>query len=278
MKFSKMQAAGNDFILVNGMIEKSLNWNETAKKVCDRHFGIGADGLMFCESSSKADIKMHYYNSDGSRGEMCGNGIRCFAKFIYDNGIVKKEKFSVETDAGIKYIKLDIGIEGNIEYLEVDMGKIDFRGKKIPCTIQKETILEEEIFIENKKIVFSSVLMGVPHTTIFVENFDEYDVNEIGSLMEKNDIFPEKTNVNFAKIITNDTIMIKTWERGAGRTLGCGTGCCATAALAYKLGKIKKNKIKLLAEGGELFIEIGENYEITMSGKAETICHGEFLK
>ena len=103
MKFSKMQAAGNDFILVNGMIEKSLNWNETAKKVCDRHFGIGADGLMFCESSSKADIKMHYYNSDGSRGEMCGNGIRCFAKFIYDNGIVKKEKFSVETDAGIKY-------------------------------------------------------------------------------------------------------------------------------------------------------------------------------
>ena len=117
MKFSKMQAAGNDFILVNGMIEKSLNWNETAKKVCDRHFGIGADGLMFCESSSKADIKMHYYNSDGSRGEMCGNGIRCFAKFIYDNGIVKKEKFSVETDAGIKYIKLDIGIEGNIEYL-----------------------------------------------------------------------------------------------------------------------------------------------------------------
>ncbi|BBA51974.1 diaminopimelate epimerase [uncultured Fusobacterium sp.] len=278
MKFSKMQAAGNDFILMNGMIEKSSNWNETAKKVCDRHFGIGADGLMFCERSSNADIKMSYYNSDGSRGEMCGNGIRCFAKFVYDSKIVTKDEFSVETDAGIKHIKLDIGISGDIEYLKVDMEKIDFRGRAVPCTIKKENILEEEIFIKEKKVIFSSVLMGVPHTTIFVENFDEYDVNEIGSLMEKNDIFPEKTNVNFAKIMTDDTIMIKTWERGAGRTLGCGTGCCATAALAHKLGKIKEKKIKLLAEGGELFIEIGEDYEITMSGKAETICHGEFLK
>lgn len=278
MKFSKMQAAGNDFILMNGMIEKSSSWNETAKKVCDRHFGVGADGLMFCERSSKADIKMNYYNSDGSRGEMCGNGIRCFAKFVYDNEIVTKNEFSVETDAGIKYIKLNIDISGNIEYLKVDMEKIDFRRKSIPCTIKKENILEEEIFIKNKKVVFSSVLMGVPHTTIFVESFDEYNVNEIGRLMEKNDIFPQKTNVNFAKIIGKDTIMIKTWERGAGRTLACGTGCCATAALAHKLGKIKENKIKLMAEGGELFIEIGEDYKITMSGKAETICHGEFLK
>ncbi|MEE0139040.1 diaminopimelate epimerase [Fusobacterium ulcerans] len=278
MKFFKMQAAGNDFILMNGMIEKSSNWNETAKKVCDRHFGIGADGLMFCEESLKADIKMNYYNSDGSRGEMCGNGIRCFAKFVYDNEIVKKDEFSVETDAGIKYIKLDIGALGAIEYLKVDMEKVDFKGKNVPCTIEKENILEEEIMIGNKKVIFSSVLMGVPHTTIFVEDFDEYDVNETGSLMEKADIFPEKTNVNFAKVTADDTIMIKTWERGAGRTLGCGTGCCATAALAHKLGKIKKDKIKLLAEGGELFIEIGEDYEITMSGKAETICHGEFLK
>lgn len=278
MKFSKMQAAGNDFILMNGMIEKSSNWNETAKKVCDRHFGIGADGLMFCEKSSKADIKMNYYNSDGSRGEMCGNGIRCFAKFVYDSKIVEKKEFSVETDAGIKHIKLDIDTSGDIVYLKVDMEKIDFRGKSVPCTIEKENILEEEIFIKDKKVIFSSVLMGVPHTTIFVENFDEYDVDEIGSLMEKNDIFPEKTNVNFAKITADDTIMVKTWERGAGRTLGCGTGCCATAALAHKLGKIKKDKIKLLAEGGELFIEIGEDYKITMSGKADTICYGEFLK
>ena len=278
MEFSKMQAAGNDFILMNGMKEKSENWNETAKKVCDRHFGIGADGLMFCEESSKADIKMNYYNSDGSRGEMCGNGIRCFAKFVYDSGIVKKDNFSVETDAGIKHIKLDIGATGEIEYLKVDMEKINFRGKAIPCTIEKENVLEEEIIVGNKKVIFSSVLMGVPHTTIFVNDFEEYDVNEIGNLMEKNIIFPEKTNVNFAKIIADDTIEIKTWERGAGRTLGCGTGCCATAGIAHKLGKIKKDKIKLLAEGGEIFIEIGNDYEITMFGKAETICYGVFLK
>ena len=157
MKFSKMQAAGNDFILMNGMIEKSSNWNETAKKVCDRHFGIGADGLMFCERSSNADIKMSYYNSDGSRGEMCGNGIRCFAKFVYDSKIVTKDEFSVETDAGIKHIKLDIGILGDIEYLKVDMEKIDFRGRAVPCTIKKENILEEEIFIKEKKVIFKGI-------------------------------------------------------------------------------------------------------------------------
>lgn len=277
MKFSKLQAAGNDFILVNGLIEKSDNWNETALKVCDRHFGIGADGLMFCTKSDVADIRMHYYNSDGSRGEMCGNGIRCFSKFVYDNNIVRKSEFSVETDAGIKYIKMDIDDTDEIQYLTVDMDKVDFRAVSVPCDTDKEIILNEKMDVKGQEIVFSSVLMGVPHTTIFVDDYDKYDINAIGKYMEHHPFFKEKTNVNFCKKVDNETLMIKTWERGASRTLGCGTGCCASAALAHKLGIVKSNKIKMIAEGGELIIEIGEDYAITMSGKAKTICTGEFF-
>lgn len=275
MKFWKMHGAGNDFILINGLKETSDNWNNTAKILCDRRFGIGADGLEYCTKSDIADIKMYYYNSDGSKGEMCGNGIRCFSKFVYDKQIVNKEKFSVETDAGIKYIRLILNKEKKIEYISVNMGKGDFSAKSIPCTIDKKEILNEDINIDGRNIKISSMLMSVPHTTVFVDNIDNYPVNEIGSIIEKLNVFPQKTNVNFAHIKDNNTIIIKTWERGAGRTLACGTGCCATAVLAHKLGKVKENKIKLIAEGGELFIEFDDNYNVTMIGEAVKVFQGE---
>lgn len=278
MRFSKLQAAGNDFILVNGMEYPNLDLSETAKKVCDRHFGIGADGLMTCEKSSIADIKMNYYNSDGSRGEMCGNGIRCFSKFVYDSNIVRKNKFSVETDAGIKYITLTLEDE-EVKYIAVDMGRVDFRAESVPCTIEKEMVLQEEIDVDGKKLKISSVLMGVPHTVIFVENYEEYDIDRLGDIIEHStDIFPRKTNVNFIQVLDDENIVIKTWERGASRTLGCGTGCCSSAVVAYKLGKIKSKKVRLITEGGEVFIELDEDYTILMRGSAETICRGEFLK
>lgn len=278
MKFSKLQAAGNDFILVNGIEYSNLDLSATAKKVCDRHFGIGADGLMTCEKSKIADIKMNYYNSDGSRGEMCGNGIRCFSKFVYDSGVINKENFSVETDAGIKYITLTL--ENNeIRYISVDMGQVDFKTKSIPCTIDKEHILEEEIEVEGQKLKISSVLMGVPHTVIFVDDYANYDVDRLGKALEySTDIFPRKTNVNFIQVLDDENIIIKTWERGASRTLGCGTGCCSSGAVAHKLGKIKSKKVKLITEGGEVFVEFDEDYNIIMKGSAETICKGEFLK
>lgn len=275
MKFWKMHGAGNDFILINGLKETSDNWNNTAKILCDRRFGIGADGLEYCTKSDIADIKMHYYNSDGSKGEMCGNGIRCFSKFVYDKQIVNKEKFSVETDAGIKYIRLILNKEKKIEYISVNMGKGDFSAKSIPCMTDKKEILNEDINIDGRNITISSMLMSVPHTTVFVDNIDNYPVNEIGSIIEKLNVFPQKTNVNFAHIKDNNTIIIKTWERGAGRTLACGTGCCATAVLAHKLGKVKGNKIKLIAEGGELFIEFDDNYNVTMIGEAVKVFQGE---
>ena len=278
MKFSKLQAAGNDFILVNGIEYPNLDLGVIAKKVCDRHFGIGADGLMTCEKSEIADIKMNYYNSDGSRGEMCGNGIRCFSKFVYDIGVVRKEKFSVETDAGIKYITLTLENKG-VKYIEVDMGQVDFRSKSVPCTIDKEFVFEEELEVEGQILKFSSVLMGVPHTVVFVDDYSNYDVDKLGNSMEHNlKLFPRKTNVNFIKVLDDENIEIKTWERGASRTLGCGTGCCSSAAVAHKLGKIKGNKVRLITEGGEVFVELDEEYNILMKGSAETICNGEFLK
>lgn len=278
MRFSKLQAAGNDFILVNGIEYGDLDLSETAKKVCDRHFGIGADGLMTCERSEVADIKMNYYNSDGSRGEMCGNGIRCFSKFVYDSGVVKKESFSVETDAGIKYIDLTLESE-EVKYISVDMGQVDFRAKSVPCSIDKEFILQEKMVVEGQELEISSVLMGVPHTVILVDDYDNYDIDRLGKALEySTDIFPRKTNVNFIQVVDDENIIIKTWERGASRTLGCGTGCCSSAAVAHKLGKIKGNRVKLTTEGGEVFVELDSEYNIIMKGSAETICTGEFLK
>ncbi|MGF6907882.1 diaminopimelate epimerase [Fusobacterium sp. PH5-44] len=276
MKFWKMHGAGNDFVLINGLEEKSKNWNNLAKYLCDRHFGIGADGLEYCEKSLIADIKMHYYNSDGSKGEMCGNGIRCFSKFVYENKIVNKTEFSVETDAGIKYITLILDDAEKVKYVSVNMGKGNFSAKSIPCTIDKKCILNESINIGKKNIEISSMLMSVPHTTVFVDEIDDYPVNEVGSLIEKStSIFPQKTNVNFAYVKDENTIIIKTWERGAGRTLACGTGCCATGVLAHKLGKTKNNKIRLITEGGEVFVQFDNDYNVIMTGEAIKVFQGE---
>lgn len=275
MKFTKMQAAGNDFILVNGLEEQKDNWNEFAKKVCDRHFGVGADGLMFCSESKRADIKMHYYNSDGSRGEMCGNGIRCFSKFVYDNKIVDKKHFLVETDAGIKTINLETDENGEAIYLTVNMEKVNFRADSITNITDSETVLNRKVVVDGREIILSSVLMGVPHTVVFVDDYSNYDVNDLGRKIEMLDIFKNKTNVNFVKKIDEKTMEIKTWERGAGRTLGCGTGCCASAAVAKKLGIVDESKILMKAEGGDVQVEIKEDYSIIMAGKAERICIGE---
>lgn len=277
MKFEKLQGAGNDFIIINGFEEKPKNWNWVARKVCDRNFGVGADGFIFCSESDIADVKMNFYNSDGTRAEMCGNGIRCFAKYVYDNRIVRKKNMAIETDAGIKIVKIKCNNKNKIESLSVNMGKVNFNATSVPCIAKKETLLNETFHFGNMDLKVSSVLMGVPHTVIFLEDYENFDINKVGKTIENHVIFPKKTNVNFVKKLSEDTIQIKTWERGAGRTLGCGTGSSAAAAVAHKLGIISKNKIKVLNDGGELIIKIGEDYSIELSGKAHTICSGEYL-
>ncbi|MDR1834756.1 MAG: diaminopimelate epimerase [Fusobacteriaceae bacterium] len=275
MKFWKMHGAGNDFVVFDGFAESSDDWGKTALLLCDRHFGVGADGIEFCTKSEVADIRYNYYNADGSRGEMCGNGIRCFSKYVYEKGIVTKERFTAETDAGIKEIVLSLDAEKKVRAVSVGMGKGNFDPAAIPCKLGKEETLNEELVIEGKKIVFSSVLMGVPHTVIFTDDPDDWDLEGIGPLIERHEAFPRKTNVNFVQIIDDATIRVKTWERGAGHTLACGTGSCAVAILARKLGKIKGDKVRLILEGGEVEVALGKDYEVTLTGPAAKVFEGE---
>lgn len=276
MRFDKYVAAGNDFIIFDGINNPEENYNGLALRVCDRHFGIGADGIMVCENSSIADIKMLYYNSDGSQGEMCGNGIRCFSKYIYDHNIVKKKSISIETLAGIKYINLDTDEFDKVEKITVDMGEPVFEGLNIPTTINRDKILEETISINSKDYIYSAVLVGVPHVVIFVEDIDEIDINDLGKKIENHPIFPKKTNVNFIKVLDKRNINIYTWERGAGRTLGCGTGSCASVVIGNVLNKLE-NIVYVNTEGGNLVVELGGKHKIYMSGNATHIANGDFL-
>lgn len=275
MKFSKLQGAGNDFIIINDMNNEIIDFENLSKKVCNRHFGIGADGMLVCQKSDVADVKMVYYNSDGTRAKICGNGIRCFSKFVYENQVVEKNNFYVETDAGIKYITTKLE-KNKVKEITVDMGKGDFNSKNIPCSLDKDEILNEAIEIDGRKFTISSMLMGVPHTVIFIDDFDNFDVNYYGKLIENHFLFPKRTNVNFAKIIGENKIMLKTWERGAGYTLGCGTGACATGVLAHKLWKINSTQITIFSEGGEIKIILEDDYSVKMSGGATLICTGKF--
>lgn len=249
MEFTKMEASGNDFVLFNGFKYSIDDYENLAKKSCDRHFSVGGDGILICEGTDVADIKMIYYNSDGSRGEMCGNGIRCFSKYVYEEGLVDKKVFKVETLAGIKTIWLETDDDNRVETIKVNMGKPIFKAKDIPVHINNEEVLEETLRIGKKDIIFSSVLVGVPHLVIFIEDIKDIDINKLGRKLETHPMFPRKTNVNFVKIIDRDKINIYTWERGVGRTLGCGTGSCAGVVLGNLLGKLER-KVQVKTEGG----------------------------
>lgn len=276
MEFDKYVAAGNDFIVFNGIKNPYKNYNDLALKACDRHFGLGADGILVCENSLIADIKMLYFNSDGTQGEMCGNGIRSFSKHIYDYGIVKKLSITIETLDGIKYINLDTDELGKVNKVKVDMGFPTFEPSEIPVKINKNNIIEEIITIDEKDYKYSSVLVGVPHVVIFVEDINEVDIDDLGRKIENHLIFPRRTNVNFVEIINCENINIYTWERGAGRTLGCGTGSCASVVIGNKIDKLN-NRVNVNTEGGKLTVEIGEDNKIYMTGDAVHIANGQLL-
>lgn len=275
MEFTKMEAAGNDFVLFNGFKYRLEDLAGLAKKACDRHFSVGGDGIMVARESEIADIRMIYYNSDGSQGEMCGNGIRCFSKYVYDKDLVKTEKFTVETLAGVKTIGLEVDVNNQVEYITVDMGEAILDPSLIPLVSDQDQVLEESLSLGQDEIVFSAALVGVPHVVIFQDKIDQLQVNKLGRQIENHPLFPKKTNVNFVKILARDKIEIYTWERGAGRTLGCGTGASASVFIGHKLGKLDE-KVQVLAEGGEMEIHI-QDKAITMKGGANTICHGNFL-
>ncbi len=275
MEFTKMQGAGNDFLLVNGFKYNLEEIVPKIKNLCDRRFGVGGDGLMAALPSEDCDVKMYYYNSDGSQGEMCGNGIRCFVKFVYEKGIVKKDFMRIETLAGVQTAQLQINDKDEVEKIEIEIGNIKYNPEEIPVLVEGENAFNKKLEIDGKEITFSTVFLGVPHTVVFIDEEGQYDVNEIGSKMEVHPMFPRKTNVNFVLPVSENEIKIFTWERGAGRTLACGTGSSSSALLCHKL-KGMSDRIKVVTEGGDLEVKILSDRvkliggaEITFEGKVD---------
>lgn len=275
MKFVKMQGIGNDYIYIDAINQEIYNRKELAKKISDRHFGIGADGMILICKSTIADFKMEMYNSDGSQAEMCGNGIRCFGKFLYDNEFINKREIKVETACGIKTLYLNIK-ENKVESVKVDMGEPILEAKTIPANIEKEIIRNFPIKIEEKEFEINCVSMGNPHTIIFTEDLKKINIEEDGSKIENSRYFPKKTNVEFAQILDKNTVKVYVWERGTGETLACGTGACATVVAGIINNKLERSEIKVILKGGELIVTWDKNNKIYLTGGATTVFKGEF--
>lgn len=273
MKFWKLHGIGNDFIALDGRFDgiDPDNYGELAQKLCHRRFSVGADGLLVVKNSTLASVEMVYYNSDGSRAHMCGNGLRCFTKFVYDNNIVNKDEFDVYTLDGIKKIKLNLKND-KIDTIRVNMGSGSFKCKDIPVNDEDETFINKKIKVLDKEFVVSSMLMGVPHTIVFVDEFDMEEIHKYGPLIESHEVFSKNTNVNFVKIVDKENILVRTWERGCGYTLGCGTGMTASVIIGNYLNKISKS-VNVVSEGGNIKIDLVDNFAY-MTGNAVKICEG----
>lgn len=273
IRFQKFQGTGNDFIIFLGNDLNTIKYSELAERVCNRHLGIGADGMIVVEKSSIADVKMCFYNADGSTATMCGNGIRCFSKFAYENNIVYKTKFEVETLAGI--MKIEVTVEGNkVSLIKVNLGKPIFSADEIPKDTSDESYINKEIIINNEKYKISSLIIGTIHTVLFLEDFNDMDLKKVGEAIENNEIFPMKTNVNFCKVIDKENIEVLTWEKGVGITLACGTGAAASAVISSIIHDCSK-KVRVKVKGGTIIIDEKDG-EIYMTGPAEQICIGEY--
>ena len=273
IKFTKMQGLGNDYVYMDAIHQKIENESSLAQFVSNRHFGIGSDGLILICKSDVADFKMRMFNSDGSEAEMCGNGIRCVGKFVYDKGLTDKTTVTIETLAGIKTLELNTK-DGKVETVKVDMGEPILTPKEIPVISDEEPVKNLMLEAEGRKFKFTCVSMGNPHAITEVEDTEKFDVEKYGKVLEADKAFPNKTNVEFIQIVDKNHVKMRVWERGAGETLACGTGACATAVACYLNGKTDRNvEVELL--GGKLFIEWNEeNNHIYMTGPAVTVFEG----
>lgn len=277
MKFTKMQGAGNDYIYVNCFEETVPNVNETAKKLSDRHFGIGSDGLVLICPSDKADFKMDMYNADGTQAEMCGNASRCVGKYVYDKGLTDKTTVTLETLAGIKILDLNVE-DGSVKSVRVNMGSPILAPRDIPVNSDEERFVEQKITVDGKEYTVTCVSMGNPHAVVFMDKAEDVDslrIEEIGPKFENHEMFPRRINTEFAVPIDGSTIKMRVWERGAGETLACGTGACATLVAAVLCGKVEK-EADLELIGGTLHIEWDKNEnKVYMTGPAEFVFDGE---
>lgn len=273
--FTKWQGCGNDFVLVNGFSERldEEDLGALAQKICDRHYGIGADGLILVLPSKAADFRMRILNADGSEAEMCGNGIRCFAGVVHDEGLSDKEEFTVETGAGILVPRLQLA-DGKLQGVRVDMGEPTLAGDRIPVLgFGAAHVVEQPIEAGGEKLSMTCVSMGNPHCVIFVEDAEAVPIERIGPLLERHEAFPKKTNVEFAAVLDASHIRMRVWERGAAVTLACGTGSCATLVAAALTGRTER-AAEMQLDGGRLQIEWAEDNHVYMTGPAEKVFAG----
>lgn len=274
MKFTKMQGLGNDYVYVNCFEEKVENPSELAVKVSDRHFGIGSDGLILIRPSEVADFRMTMFNADGSESEMCGNGIRCVGKYVYDYGLTDKTEVSVETLAGIKYLKFLIK-DGKVDMVTVNMGEPILKPELVPVVGEGDAVIDSPIEVAGKEYKMTCVSMGNPHSVVFVDDVDNFPLHEVGPLFEHHKAFPRRVNAEFCQVIDRTHARMRVWERGTGETLACGTGTCATAVACILNGKTE-DEVTITLLGGDLIIRWDrEENVIYMTGPARVVFDGE---
>lgn len=277
IKFTKMHGLGNDYVYIDAIHQEIENESTLAKFVSNRNFGIGSDGLILICKSNIADFKMRMFNSDGSEAEMCGNGIRCVGKFVYDKGLTDKTEVTIETLAGIKTLKLNVK-DKKVVTVKVDMGEPILEPSKIPVISNEKPVKNLKIKILDKEFIFTCVSMGNPHAITVVKEVNKFEVEKYGKVLEVDKAFPNKTNVEFIEIINNKNIKMRVWERGAGETLACGTGACATA-VACNLNELVSRNVNVELLGGKLEIEWNKNdNHVYMTGPAVTVFEGELVE
>lgn len=274
MKFTKMHGISNDYIYINGATEKIYNPSDIAIKLSDRHTGIGSDGIVMILPSKTCDFRMRMFNSDGSEAEMCGNASRCVGKYVYDKGLTKKTKVSLETLAGKKILNLHV-VDGKVDMVTVDMGEPILRGVDIPTIFDLPTVVSQPIVVSGKKILTTCVSMGNPHSVVYVDDVDSLDLEKIGPSYECHPAFPHKTNTEFVEIISRNEVKMRVWERGAGETMACGTGACAVA-VASVLNGFTDRDVRVKLRGGDLQIKWDDDdNHVYMTGPATTVYEGD---
>lgn len=277
MRFTKMQGIGNDYVYVNGAAERVEDAPALARRISDRHFGVGSDGLILINPSERADFEMEMYNADGSRGRMCGNGIRCVGKYVYDKGLTDKTRITVETLAGIRTLDLAVK-DGRVDTVRVDMGSPEWRPERIPVLWDRpaDRIAGENFRAAGRDWDITCVSMGNPHCVVPEPRLEQLDLPIVGRAFELSDIFPEKVNTEFIRVENRAHVTMRVWERGSGETLACGTGACAVAAACILRGWTDR-KVKVSLPGGDLLIEWNEEDDtIYMTGPARTVFEGEW--
>lgn len=274
MKFTKMHGIGNDYVYVNCFQEKVDNPSEVAKFVSDRHFGVGSDGLILIKPSQIADCEMDMYNLDGSQGAMCGNGIRCVAKYVYDYGIAPKTTLRIATKSGIKELNLTVENE-KVSLVRVNMGSPILEASKIPVVSDQSQAVNQPIEVNGHTYYFTGVSMGNPHAVVYLDDVDNLDIEKIGPAFEKHPVFPDRVNTEFVKVIDRKTLKMRVWERGSGETLACGTGACAVAVSSI-LNNLTEEEVTVKLLGGDLKIHWDRQENLVyMTGPATTVFDGE---